>query len=55
MPDFAIASPIMVAHRLHHLDEEDRRLDGKQVLLVFRPVVLAFGTVNAEHYETSCY
>ncbi|KAE8342567.1 hypothetical protein BDV24DRAFT_162458 [Aspergillus arachidicola] len=53
LPDFAIASPMMIAHRLHHLDEEDSRLDGKQVLLVIRPVVLAFGTVNAEHYDLS--
>ncbi|KAE8396112.1 hypothetical protein BDV23DRAFT_144369 [Aspergillus alliaceus] len=53
LPVFTITNPMMTAHRLHHLDEDDCKLDGKQVLLVIRPVVLAFGTVNAEHYDLS--
>jgi hypothetical protein len=39
------------AHALHRLDEEDTRLDGKQVFAVIQPALLAFGNDEAEHYD----
>ncbi|KAL2862594.1 uncharacterized protein BJX67DRAFT_295736 [Aspergillus lucknowensis] len=48
---FTVDSPIMSAHRLHHLDEEDTALDGKKVLLVVQPAIIAYGSENAEHYD----
>ncbi|QKX58878.1 uncharacterized protein TRUGW13939_06006 [Talaromyces rugulosus] len=39
------------AHALHRLDEEDTRLDGKQVLVVIQPALLAFGNDEAEYYD----
>jgi hypothetical protein len=42
---------MMRAHRLHLLDEDDTRLDGKRILLCVQPAILAFGSENAEHYN----
>jgi hypothetical protein len=39
------------AHALHRLEEEDVRLDGKQVIAVIQPTLLAFGNDEAEHYD----
>ncbi|KAM0091074.1 hypothetical protein ACP6JD_005518 [Aspergillus fumigatus] len=51
LPPFTVSNPVMRAHRLHHLDEDDTRLDGKRILLCVQPAVLAFGSENAEHYN----
>jgi hypothetical protein len=41
----------MRAHRLHQLDEDDDRLNGKNVLVVIQPLVVAYGTEDAEDYD----
>ncbi|KAG2027435.1 hypothetical protein GB937_001178 [Aspergillus fischeri] len=51
LPPFTVSNPIMRAHRLHRLDEDDKRLDGKRILLCVQPAILAFGSENAEHYN----
>lgn len=53
LPIFNATSSVMSAHRLHKLDEDDTRLDGKKVLLVVQPAVLAFGDENGESYDQS--
>ncbi|GIC90506.1 uncharacterized protein Aud_006940 [Aspergillus udagawae] len=50
LPPFTVSNPMMLAHRLHLLDEDDTRLDGKRILLCVQPAILAFGSENAEHY-----
>jgi hypothetical protein len=50
---FDVDSPIMSAHRLHRLDDNDHRLDGKMVLASIQPAVLAFGNEDAEYYDVS--
>ncbi|KAE8135469.1 hypothetical protein BDV38DRAFT_252370 [Aspergillus pseudotamarii] len=49
--NFAINHPEMSAHRLHHLDEDDTRLDGKKVLLFLQPGILAYGTADGQNYN----
>ncbi|KAE8364463.1 hypothetical protein BDV27DRAFT_172353 [Aspergillus caelatus] len=49
--DFAINHRKMSAHRLHHLDEDDTRLDGKKVLLFIQPAILAYGTADGQDYN----
>ncbi|CBF84284.1 predicted protein [Aspergillus nidulans FGSC A4] len=51
LPLFRIGDEEVSAHRLHHLDEEDTRLDGKKALLLVQPAILAFGSESAEHYD----
>ncbi|ODM24149.1 hypothetical protein SI65_02145 [Aspergillus cristatus] len=51
--EFSSSSSLMTAHRLYHLDEDDKRLDGKKILLCVQPTVLAFGNENAEDYDNS--
>ncbi|GFG16376.1 hypothetical protein IFM5058_07928 [Aspergillus udagawae] len=51
LPPFTVSNPVMRAHRLHRLDEDDTKLDGKEILLCVQPAILAFGTENAEHYN----
>lgn len=51
--EFSSSSSLMTAHRLHHLDEDDKRLDGRKILLCIQPAVLAFGNENGEHYDKS--
>ncbi|KAL4757738.1 uncharacterized protein BDW70DRAFT_163221 [Aspergillus foveolatus] len=51
LPLFRIGDEEVSAHRLHHLDEEDTRLDGKEALLLVQPAILAFGSESAEHYD----
>ncbi|PWY89236.1 hypothetical protein BO70DRAFT_418361 [Aspergillus heteromorphus CBS 117.55] len=41
----------MTAHRFHHLDEDDNRLDGNPILVCVQPAVLAFGNENGEDYD----
>ncbi|KAF3482026.1 uncharacterized protein GIQ15_04785 [Arthroderma uncinatum] len=53
LPMFHISEPMMVAHRLHRLEEDDIRLDGNDVLLCVQPAILAFGNEDAENYD--CY
>lgn len=53
LPVFQIANPALSAHRLHQLDEEDLKLDGKKTLLVVQPAIIAFGSENAEYYDRS--
>lgn len=50
---FNSSSPLMTAHRLHKLDEDDTRLDGRKVVLCVQPAVLAFGDGNGEAYDRS--
>lgn len=45
--------PIAEAHRLHHLDDDDGRLDGTGIVLFVQPAVVAFGSVHGEHYDES--
>lgn len=49
---FKVNSPLMSAHRLHRLDEDDPRLDGKGILVVIQPAVVAFGDSYGENYDT---
>ncbi|KAL3457945.1 hypothetical protein BJX64DRAFT_292609 [Aspergillus heterothallicus] len=51
VPVFDVTNPVLRAHRLHQLDEDDRKLDGKKILLFVQPAILAFGSENAEHYD----
>ncbi|OQE32199.1 hypothetical protein PENSTE_c001G02688 [Penicillium steckii] len=50
-PVFKSSCIIMIAHRLHHLDDEDERLDGKKVLLCVQPAIIAKGNQDAEDYD----
>ncbi|KAL4942783.1 hypothetical protein BDV06DRAFT_235229 [Aspergillus oleicola] len=51
LPLFRVENEELAAHRLHHLDEDDTRLDGKEALLLVQPAILAFGSESAEHYD----
>jgi hypothetical protein len=51
MPIFRENDIRLRAHRLHQLDEGDRRLDGRNILIVLQPAILAYGDENAENYE----
>ncbi|KAL4948274.1 hypothetical protein BDW69DRAFT_199013 [Aspergillus filifer] len=51
LPLFKIENEELSAHRLHHLDEDDTRLDGKEALLLVQPAISAFGSESAEHYD----
>ncbi|KAL4919681.1 hypothetical protein BDW62DRAFT_216829 [Aspergillus aurantiobrunneus] len=51
LPVFNVANPAMSAHRLHQLDEDEIRLDGKRTLLVVQPAIVALGSEDAEHYD----
>ena len=51
--EFDSSSLLMTAHRLHHLDEDDNRLDGRKILLCTQPAVLASGNENGENYDKS--
>ncbi|KAL4969395.1 uncharacterized protein BDV14DRAFT_165865 [Aspergillus stella-maris] len=51
LPLFRTENEELSAHRLHHLDEDDTRLDGKKALLLVQPAILAFGSESAEHYD----
>jgi hypothetical protein len=48
---FSNGNEYVSAHALHRLDEEDTKLDGKRVLAVIQPALLAFGNDEAEHYD----
>jgi hypothetical protein len=48
---YANDSPVMTAHRLHHLDEDDKSLDGNKALAVIQPVILAHGNEEGENYD----
>ncbi|RAK82020.1 uncharacterized protein BO72DRAFT_338545, partial [Aspergillus fijiensis CBS 313.89] len=52
-PQFCNGDPMVEAHRLHHLDNGDARLDGADNVLVVFPAVVAFGSVHGEHYDQS--
>ncbi|KAI9373396.1 hypothetical protein BJX61DRAFT_541751 [Aspergillus egyptiacus] len=51
LPPFSVESPMLSAHRLHHLDEDDASLDGSQIYLIFQPAILVFGSESAAHYD----
>jgi hypothetical protein len=53
LPKFHISDSRMSAHRLHRLDEDDKRLDGTDVVLLVQPAILAFGNEDAENYDCS--
>ncbi|PLB43424.1 hypothetical protein P170DRAFT_431366 [Aspergillus steynii IBT 23096] len=48
---FRTGNPAMTAHPLQHLSEDDERLDGKRVLLVVQPAVVAYGDEEAQNYD----
>lgn len=48
---FQVDSPIMEAHRLQKLDEDDHRLDGHEILAVIQPALVAYGNDDGENYE----
>ncbi|KAK2755734.1 hypothetical protein FQN54_005884 [Arachnomyces sp. PD_36] len=48
---FNLNNPFMTAHRLHQLDDDDHRLDGKPIIAVIQPGVVAFGDNDGENYE----
>jgi myosin heavy subunit len=48
---FRNGSPIMEAHRLHKLDDEDPRLDGRPISIVIQPTVLAIGNHEGEFMD----
>ena len=48
---FNIDNSKMVAHRLHHLDDDDHSLDGRSILAVIQPLVVAYGNDNEENYD----
>lgn len=48
---FSRDNAFMTAHRLHHLDEDDDRLNGKKVLAVTQPAIVAYGNEDAENYD----
>jgi len=50
-PVFKSSCKIITAHRLHHLDDEDERLDGKEILLCVQPTIIAKGNKDAEDYD----
>ncbi|EFE32266.1 uncharacterized protein ARB_00788 [Trichophyton benhamiae CBS 112371] len=41
----------MIAHRLHQLDEGEKKLDGKEILVIIQPAVVAFGNEDGENYD----
>jgi hypothetical protein len=51
LADFRTDHSMVTAHRLHHLDEDDHRLNGKKILAVIQPAIVAFGNEDAEHYN----
>ncbi|KDB20986.1 hypothetical protein H109_07065 [Trichophyton interdigitale MR816] len=48
---FLHTDPSMIAHRLHQLDEGENKLDGKEILLIIQPAVVAFGNEDGENYD----
>ncbi|RAH64720.1 uncharacterized protein BO66DRAFT_463742 [Aspergillus aculeatinus CBS 121060] len=53
LPQFCNGDPMVEAHRLHHLDDGDARLDCANNVLVVFPAVVAYGSVHGEHYDQS--
>src|SRR5436189_3886796 len=49
---FNVESPLMVAHRLQMVDDDDHRLDGRPIAAVIQPAIVAFGNENGENYES---
>lgn len=41
----------MTAHRLHHLDDDDHRLDGKPIIAVIQPGIVAWGDNDGVKYD----
>jgi len=51
---FRVDSPLLQAHNVHRLDdEEDRRLDNRPVRMVLQPAVMRMGTHEGESYDQS--
>ena len=48
---FHVDNEIMTAHRLHKLDDDDHRLDGKPIIAVIQPGIVAYGDNNGENYD----
>lgn len=48
---FGKDEPGMTAHRLHRLDEEDDRLDGREIVAIIQLAVFARGNEDAENYD----
>jgi hypothetical protein len=44
-------SNYVMPHRLHHVEENDTTLDGHAVIIVTRPLIMAWGDENAENYR----
>ncbi|EGD88097.2 hypothetical protein H112_04579 [Trichophyton rubrum D6] len=41
----------MIVHRIHRLDEGENKLDGKEILVIIQPAVVAFGNDDGENYD----
>lgn len=52
---FNIRSPVLQAHPLHRLDDDDNDYDGKRVLMVVKPALLAFNEDDSEGLEGGGY
>lgn len=50
-PNFKINHSVLTAHRLHQLDDDDHRLDGKSVIGVIHPAILAWGDNEGGNYN----
>jgi hypothetical protein len=48
---FNVNLPIMEAHRMYKLDDDDPRLDDKDIVMAVYPAVLASGNVDGERYD----
>lgn len=51
---FEIASPMMRAHNVHRLSDDDTRMDGTSVFMVLSPNVWVFGSSFGEDYHERC-
>lgn len=48
---FSVDDELMTAHRLHKLDDDDHRLDGKRVVAVIQPAIGASGDHEGQNYD----
>ena len=51
LPQFDTNNPSMTLHRLQQPEENQRKLNGKRVLAVIQPAIVAFGNEDAENYD----
>lgn len=49
--DFNIHDVVLTAHRLHQLDDDDHRLDGKPIIAVIQPAIVAWRVSDGENFD----